>query len=277
MFFRKFCFKEEDGFWHLRWYPCMGRDEAGGVNKDDYLCTLLTAKYSFQAAIRYGLDEGGAYQKILSEGLAFESLLSERGTYHTCRGADDFGKQKHPVQLEGISCFPTESEALEAEVQAYKLRHEITDGINVPIFWGWTVAQLLIADTNMKDYSGWAYDWSLIGPSQNTDEDWVQLYESSNAITSAFYVATHGMVLQSLIRNCVNDYWGSLDIASCLPKNASVRFGNIKTRLGVTVSGKTGDGRAAGTIVADRDTVFRFRNREIHMKRGEEMEFDFSL
>lgn len=63
VFFRKFCFKEADGLWHLTWYPCMGRDEAGGVNKDDYLCTLITAKYSFRAAIRCGLDEDGAFQK----------------------------------------------------------------------------------------------------------------------------------------------------------------------------------------------------------------------
>ena len=273
VFFRKFCFKEADGLWHLTWYPCMGRDEAGGVNKDDYLCTLLTAKYSFQAAIKCGLDENGEFRKVLDEGLAFESLLSERGTYHTCRGADDFGKQKHPVQLEGIACFPTEPGPLPAEAQAYKLRYEITDGAMQPWFLGWTLAQLLIADTNMKESGEWARDWSLLLPSQNCDEGWVQFYESSGAIRSAFYLVTHAMILQSLIRNCVNDYWGSLDIATCLPADASVRFGNIRTRLGVTVSGQVENGRAEGTITAWRDCTFRMGERQICMKKGEKMSF----
>lgn len=273
VFFRKFCFKEADGLWHLTWYPCMGRDEAGGVNKDDYLCTLITAKYSFRAAIRCGLDEDGAFQKILDEGLAFESLLSERGTYHTCRGADDFGKQKHPVQLEGIACFPTESGPLPAEVQAYRLRHDITDGAKTPWFLGWTLAQLLIADTNMKEPGQWAYDWSLLLPSKNTDDNWVQFYESSGAVRSAFYLVTHAMILQSLVRNCVNDYWGSLDIAACLPEDASVRFGNIRTRLGVTVSGQVENGKAAGSIVAWRDCTFRMGEETLNMKKGETKEF----
>lgn len=268
-FFRKFCFREDDGYWHLRWYPCMGRDEAGGVNKDDYLCTLLTAKYSFQSAIRFGLDHNGDYQKILSDGLAFEPLLCERGTYHTCRGADDFGKQKHPVQLEGIACFPTEPEPLPAERRAYELRYEITDGVKTPFFWGWTLAQLLLTDTNMKSPEGWAHDWSLILPSDNMDKNRVQFYETSSISHSSFYLVTHGMVIQSLLRNCVNDYWGRLELASCLQEGESVRFGNIQTKFGVSVSGQVENGTISVRLTALRNCCFRMENRDIFMKAGE--------
>ena len=276
-FFRRFCHQEEDGLWHLSWYPCMGRDEAGGVNKDDYLCTLIAAKYSFKAAIRCGLDRNGGYAKILSDGLAFESLRSERGTLHTCRGADDFGRQKHPVQLEGIACFPTEPCALDVEEEAYRLRHDITMDARIPKFHGWTLAQLLMADTNMRNWEEWIGDWNLLRPSDNTDELWTQFYESSGVHRYAFYTATHGMVLQSLIRNCVNDFWGRLEIGSCLPEDACVRFGDIRTRLGVSVSGQIENRRAVGSIFANRDTVFEFQHREIRMKRGEKMEFDFTV
>lgn len=276
-FFRKFCNKESDGLWHLKWYPCMGRDEAGGVNKDDYLCTLITAKYSFQSAIKCGLDKNGDYAKILSEGLAFESLRSDRGTLHTCRGADDFGKQKHPVQLEGAACFPTEDHPSNEEIKAYELRYDITQNARKPKFYGWTLAQLLMVGTNMKNYEEWFNDWNLLRPSNNTDELWIQFYESSDSFRSAFYTATHGMVLESLIRNCVNDYWGKLEIGACLPKNTTVSFGNIKTGLGVTVSGKVKNGTAIGSILANRDTCFKFQDKEIRMKCGEEIDFAFSI
>lgn len=276
-FFFRFCHKEADGLWHLTWHPCMGRDEAGGVNKDDYLCTLICAKYTFKAAIQYGFDRNGDYARILAEGLAFESLRSDRGTLHTCRGADDFGKQKHPVQLEGIACFPTEPHAFEEELAAFRLRHDITMDARTPKFHGWTLAQLLMVGTNLRDYEAWINDWNLLRPSNNTDEMWVQFYETSDVYRYAFYTATHGMVLQSLIRNCVNDYWGKLEIGACLAKDACVSFGDIRTRLGVSVSGKVENGQARGFILANRDTVFTFQNQEITMKRGESIEFNVSI
>ena len=276
-FFAKFCHREEDGLWHLRWYPCMGRDEAGGANQEDYLCTLIAAKYSFKAAIQCGEDTCDVYAGILADGLAFNSLRSERGVLHTCRGCDDFGKQKHPIQLEGIACFPTEPRPLEEEAAAYRLRHDITVDAHVPKFWGWTLAQLLMADTNMRDWDEWLKDWNLLRPSDNTDEFWIQFYESSGVHKYAFYTATHGMVLQSLIRNCVNDYWGKLEICACLPKDACVRFDNIRTRLGVTVSGKTENGQAVGSITADRDTTFEWHGNMISMHCGEIMEYDFAI
>lgn len=276
-FFYSACRKEADGMWHLHWEPCMGRDEAGGQNKDDYLCTLITAKYTFQAAIRCGLDTNNDYAKVLTEGLAFESLRSDKGTLHTCRGADDFGRQKHPVQLEGIACFPTESDALDEEMAAFRLRHHITVDAQKPFFYGWTLAQLLMAGTNLCDYEEWAKDWSLLRPSNNTDALWIQFYESSGICQSAFYTATHGMVLQSLIRNCVNDYWGRLEIGACIARDTRISFGGIRTNLGVTVCGKIENGKASGTITADRDTVFTFNGSELCMKCGEIHTFDFLL
>ena len=273
-FFRAFCHKESDGHWHLRWYPCMGRDEAGGVNKEDYLCTLLTAKYTFQTAIRRGLDQGCDYKEILADGFAFDSLLSERGTWRTCRGADDFGKQKHPIQLEGIACFPMEKAPFPEEKRAYELRYDITINAKKPFFFGWTLAQFLIADTNMKNVQGWQADWDQLWPSEIVDEDWVQFYESSGHIRSPFYLPTHGMVMQSLIRNCVNDYWGRVEIGSCLPTDASVRLENIRTRLGVSVSGVIDNGKFSGIITALRNCQIEVNGERIDLTRGEKKEIE---
>lgn len=268
-FFRSACRKEADGYWHLQWYPCMGRDEAGGFNKDDYLCTLYAAKYSFQSAIKFNLDDGCDYKQILEDGLAFPTLLAESGILSTCRNGDNLGKQKHPIQLEGIACFPTEAEPLPEEISAYRMRHDITWGAKLPRFAGWTLAQFLVADSNMKSYQDWIYDWNLIRPSNNIDAEWKQFYESSSSFSAPFYLSTHGMVMQSLIRNCVNDYWNRLDIGTCLPKGAFVRFENIHTRLGVSVTGVIENSRFSGHITALCDCEIWVGKDMLTLKQGE--------
>lgn len=239
-FYLSACTKGEDGRWHLAWYPSIGQDEAGGRNKTDYLCSFYSAKYCFKTAVEMGLDADGRLAQILSDGFAFDSLLSSRGTWHTCHGADDFGIQKHPVQLDGLSYFPIEDAPLPTEAKAYELRHDITDRAREPYFFGWTLGQFLLTASNMKDAGGWLEDWSKMLPSGYTDPDWIQIRETSFNKGASFYVTTHGMILQSLIRNYVNDYWGCLEVGACPVSKGTVRFGNIRTRLGVTVSGEVG-------------------------------------
>lgn len=273
-FYKSACRKGEDGQWHMSWYPCVGQDEAGGRNKSDYLCSMYSAKYSFEKAVVLGLDDDGSISRILEDGLAFESLMSDRGTYHTAHGAEhDFGIQKHPVQLDGISYFPIEDAPLAPEAKAYMLRHDITDGAKVPFFQGWTLGQFLLSGSNMKDADGWKEDWAKMRPSGYTDSRWIQVYETSSKPDASFYVTTHGMLLQSLIRNYVNDYWGVLDIAGCPVFDGPVSFGNIRTRLGVTVSGTADADGSALELKADRDCSVRIGDRCIEMKKGEIINF----
>lgn len=252
-FYRAFAQKREDGYWHLRWYPCVGQDEAGGRNKEDYLCSLYSAKYCFEAAVRFGLDETGEYSRILSDGLCFPTLLSDRGTYHTTRGADDFGKQKHPVQLDGVTYMPTERAPLPPEILAYRLRHDITDGAKIPHYAGWTLGQFLLAGANLGDAEGFRQDWAQLRSADYVDPDWVQIYETSGETEKSFYMATHGMILQALVRLYVNDYWGRLDVAGCPVFEDGVVFGNIRTRLGLTVSGRVEKGHCTYETKSYRD------------------------
>lgn len=278
LFYLSACKKQDDGLWHMSWYPCIGQDEAGGRNKTDYLCSFYSAEYTFRSAIALGLDKDGQMANILSDGLAYQSLMSERGTYHTCHGADDFGKQKHPVQLDGLAYFPINLAPLEPEAKAYSLRHDITDRARDPHFFGWTLGQFLLSGSNMKDPEGWLDDWSKMRASDYTDSNWKQIYETSRNHGAAFYVTTHGMVLQSLIRNYVNDYWGTLDIAGCPAfSTESIRFGNITTRFGVTVSGYSHNGKFHLKLHADRDTNFVLHGKEMNMKAGAEEEVLLSL
>ncbi len=268
-FYRSACKKGTDGLWHMEWYPSIGQDEAGGRNKKNYLCSLYSAQYSFQTAVELGLDEDGSLVAILKDGLAFESLMSDRGTYHTAHDADDFGKQKHPVQLDGLAYFPIKKQPLLPERKAYELRQEITERAKEPFFAGWTLGEFLLAGSNIKDVKGWREDWAKMRPSNYTDSRWIQIYETSGNAGASFYVTTHGMILQSLIRNYVNDYWGGLDIASCPVFEGDVSFGNIGTRLGVTVSGTVAKGKVCLSLTAQRDCTFGVNGVSVTMKRGE--------
>lgn len=235
-FYLSACKKGKDGLWHLSWFPSIGQDEAGGRNKTDYLCSLYSAKYAFQSAVAMGVDDGRC-EAILTDGLAFDSLRSNRGTWHTCHGADDFGRQKHPVQLDGITYFPTETGPLPEEAQAFALRQDITDRAREPFFYGWTLGQFLLADANMGDSEGFRADWKSLFTSHYMDDRHVQIRETSGEAFKSFYTTTHALVLQALIRCCVNDYWGRTEIGACRPFPGESFFGGIHTRLGTTVSG----------------------------------------
>lgn len=269
LFYRSFCRKEQDGHWHFELLPCVGQDEAGGRNRKDYLCVLYGAKYCFQKAVEYGLDTDGSYARILADGFPFGALMSEEGIYHTSPGAEDFGRQKHPVQLNGLAYFPAESGPLPWEERAYRMRYELTSRAKEPYFFGWTLGEFLLAGSNMGDREGWKRDWDMIRKSDYTDQDGVQLYESSRSPEKSFYVTTHGLVAQSQIRNYVNDYWGRLQIGACPVCDGPVRFGNIVSRLGVRVSGSVEEGRVRAELTAWKDCVFVLEKETVRMKKGE--------
>lgn len=275
-FYRAFAAKKEDGLWHLSWYPCIGQDEAGGRNKEDYLCSLYSAKYSFQTAVKCGLDIDGHYAEILKDGLAFEGLLSKRGIYHTCQGADDFGIQKHPVQLDGVAYFPIGTEPLKPEVEAYKMRHDITEGGRDSFYHGWTLSEYLLSGSNVKNVEGWKEDWAEMRASNYTDSEWIQIYETSGQAEKSFYVTNHGMILQSLIRNYVNDYWNKLEIAGCPVFDGPVSFGNVRTKLGVIVSGTVSESSIQIELNAEKDVRLDVNGVQIEMKKGEKKELCLS-
>lgn len=239
-FFASFCRKEADGRWHFSLAPTIGQDEAGGSNQKDYLCTLYGAKYSFQKAIEHGLDPDGAYAAILTDGLAFDALLSPEGFYYASAGAGpkDFGHQKHPVQLNGLAYLPVEPAPLAPERAAHALRYDTTKRARDPYFYGWTLGEFLLASTHLGDAEAWRKDFAQIAPSRYTDPDWVQLYETSGTTYQSFYVTTHGLVAQSLAGTVVSDYWGRLQINACPVHDGTVRFGNVRTLLGAFVSGE---------------------------------------
>jgi len=273
-FYRSIAKKGKDGFWHIFMNPGMGQDEAGGICQMDYLCSLFSARYCFEKAVECGLDTDGSYQSILNDSLAFETLKSETGYYFSCKGSgpEDYGRQKHPVQLNPFAYLPMNGGVGNEDIYAYKHRYDITKNANDPFFHGWTLGEFLLASSRAADRSGWMKDWNNIQKSDYADRDWTQFYETSKAISSSYYITTSGLVLQSLISNLVSDWTGELIIAGCVPPSwkGPVEISSLFSKLGVSVSGTIyGQGDYRVRLKAWKDCKFVVDGTEISLKKGE--------
>jgi Trehalose and maltose hydrolases (possible phosphorylases) len=269
-FYKSISEKEKDGLWHLFLIPSMGQDEGGGINQKDYLCALYSAKYCFQLAIEYGLDTDGGFRQVLDR-LAFQNLLSPRGFYYTClgSGSTDFGKQKHPIQLNAWAYLPVDSKMSEPSRNAYDLRYEITADANKLTFHGWTLGTFLLAGSRYGNTREWLKDWDNLRKSDYVDAEWIQIYESSRSYGASFYNTTNGLVAQSLLNNLICDWYGNLEIAKCNPWQGDIYLNNIYSKLGVVVDGLINGRSAQLRLKAWKDTEFELNGEIIKLKKGE--------
>lgn len=278
-FYRSICTKEADGYWHLFVKPGMGQDERGGFNQKDYLCALFSAKYCFQKAVACGLDESGEYARILQEGLAFAPLRGKDGFYYSCAGSgpDDFGKQKHPVQLNELAFLPTEEKVSPEALKAYDLRYEITQDAKKPYFYGWTLGEFLLASSRVGDAVGWQKDWNNMLKSDYVDKDFIQIYETSKTYNMTFYNTTNGLIAQSLLNNLMCDWYNRLEIGKCLLWTGRVSFKNLYSKLGVKITGSIQNNKAILQLEAWKDADFMLANERIVLKKGEAVEKKLNL
>ena len=272
-FYANICTKGTDGLWHLYVKPSMGQDERGGENQRDYLCAMYSAQYCLQQALKMGIDPQGRYSQILREGLAFKSLLSPRGFYYSCAGSGekDFGKQKHPVQLNELAFLPVNDRPSASAAMAYGLRYEITQDARKPYFYGWTLGEFLLAGSRMGMPDEWKKDWMNMEPSGYVDEEWIQIYETSHNLTTPFYNITNGLVAQSLLNNLVCDWYGKLEIGKCNPWKGKAYVKGIRSQLGVIVDGKVEASSYDVTLTAWKDTEFVLDGETIALKKGEKV------
>lgn len=280
IFYKSICKKEADGLWHLFIIPGMGQDEMGGFNQKDYLCALYSAKYCFEQAIAYGLDTNKQYAQILKDGLAFRTLKASKGYYYSClgRGIKDFGKQKHPVQLNELAYLPTEDKASKEALAAYYSRYDVTHDAKLPFFHGWTLGEFLLAGSRVGDAKEWQKDWDNMQKSENVDSEFIQIYESSKGYGMSFYNTTNGgLMAQTLINNVVCDWYNKLEIAKCFPWKGDVCFKNIYSKLGIKVSGAVVNRRVVLNMQAWKDADFLFDGKRVILKKGEKLYREFDL
>lgn len=270
-FYANIASKEEDGLWHLYVTPSMGQDERGGENQKDYLCALYSALYCFQQAVAFGVDTEGRYAQILKDGLGFELLKSPQGFYYSCagRGEEDFGQQKHPVQLNELAFLPVDKDVSLSASIAYDLRYDITRDAKKSYFYGWTLGEFLLSGSRVGNPTEWQKDWDNMEQSRYVDSEWVQIYETSGNTTTPFYNITNGLVAQSLLNNLVCDWYDKLEIAKCNPWKGKVYVKDIRSLLGVVIDGEIEGTSYNITLTAWKDTEVEIDNEALILKKGD--------
>jgi hypothetical protein len=243
---------EDDGTWGIQVEPSMGQDEMGGVNGKNYLCALFSARYALQTALVMANELGvtepdfDRWRKMLSDGLAFGRLYDpETGICVTCEGqagVDQMGREKHPVQLNPLIFLPM-GKPDEAVLKAYERRYDLCAGVKEDTYYGWTLAAYWLAASHMGDPQGFVHEISQCLPGRYVDPDWIQIFETSGALGSSFYVTSHGLYLQALNDALVSDYWGETQIGAACPEEwQGAAFSRLRTSDGRIHTGRKEDG-----------------------------------
>jgi hypothetical protein len=232
---------------------------------------LVSAQFALQKAIEYDLDKDNKMVTVLTDGMALSPLVAQNGVYlnHLGHLPEAFHKQKHPDQLFPLVHTPLAPRPDEPTRMAHQLRYDIAAGAHESRFIGHTLGEFILASARMHDVDGWRKDWSMILPRRYADPDLIQFYESTGNNLS-YYITTHGLFAQALLETIVSTWWNELDLASCIPWNGTVSFGNIRTILGVTVSGHVKNGSGKARMHAWKDTTFTYQGEPMSLKKDEE-------
>ena len=262
--------KGADGAWHLHLVPSISLDESGDVDKPDYFSGLASARFALQKAVDYGLDSDGRMKAVLDDGVAFGALVADNGIYknHPGQRMEDMRKQKHPDQLFPLVHLPMTAVPDVPTQNAHAARYSLADGAQSSRFIGHSLGEFILSSARMHDAPGWEKDWSMIFRNRYMDADLIQFFESSGNDLS-FYITTHGLFAQALLETVVSTWWDRLDLGKCMPWKGGVRFGNIRTLSGVTVSGEIGDTAGEATLIAWKDTTFPVNGKSMTMRKGE--------
>jgi hypothetical protein len=281
-FFSSILRQEEDGTWGEHVIPSSGQDEMGGPDQKNYLDALFSAQYSLQTALQMAgelnltlpSEEVGRWETILRDGLAYGRLYDQgTGLLATCEGlagAQQMGKEKHPVQLNPLIFLPLSSRydgrlarrdrgeqggegdgrdarrtgmVDEYVRRAYERRYDLCAGVREHTYYGWTLAAYWLAASHLGDAAGLAAELGQCRPGRYVDREWIQINETSGYPQSAYYVTSHGLYLQALTDALVSDYWGETEIGAACPQEwEEVGFSALRTADGKVWTGEKVEG-----------------------------------
>ena len=200
---------KEDGKWGIQVTPSMGQDEFGGANAKNYLCALYSARYTLTIAAdmkeKFSLEECDAecarWKNILNDGLAFNRLEnSQFGVYQTCEAPNfQLGNMKHPIELLPYTTLAWK-EKNQWEINAYQKRYQLCADGERNIFHGWTLAWILLSEGLEGDEEAFTQTIQRMPDAAYTDDQFIQIYETSKTYHSAYYVTSEGVIALAVLR-----------------------------------------------------------------------------
>ena len=259
------------GEYTITFKPCMGQDEMGSFNRDNYICCLTSAAWTMEGAAEMfraaGQTPDARWLEILGRGYCFDRLVVGGLLASYEGGTVPNPEQKHPAQLNSITLRPVRRVYdTPAFAETYRRRYEFCRGAKENFWLGWSLCSFLIASVRMKDRAGARRDFGMLRTNADTarpmlDRHGLQMLETSGCnLGDSYYITSMCMAVTAMTELFVQCFDGDCcDLFPVVLTEESAAFDRLLTSFGFTVSGEWNRGAAALALEVSRETEVTLR------------------
>lgn len=264
-------YEPEHDNYAIRYKPCMGQDEMGSFNRDNYVCCVSSAAWTMDGVIEMfraaGEQPDARWLHIQEKGYCFGTLTVDGLLTSYEGGVTPNPMQKHPAQLNVITLRPAKA-AYDTPVFAatHKRRYEYCLDAEKNFWMGWSLCTFLISSVRMKDAEAVRKDFGMLRTNADTprsliDRHGLQMLETGGcSLGESYYITSMCMVVTAMTELFLQSFDGNVcDILPVTVSDAPVAFDGLHSSFGFTASGKLEDGHAEVVLNVTRDTALTLR------------------
>lgn len=255
----------------IRYKPCMGQDEMGSFNRDNYVCCVSSAAWAIEGAIEMfraaGEQPDARWLHIQQKGYCFDTLTVDGLLTSYEGGVTPNPMQKHPAQLNVITLRPAPAAyATPAYAATHARRYEFCREADKNFWMGWSLCTFLISSVRMKNEDACRKDFDMLRTNCDADRPMLdkhglQMLETSGCgLGESYYITSMCMVVTAMTELFLQSFDGNCcDILPVTLSDTPVAFEGLHSSFGFTASGRLENGRAEVVLDVTRDTALTLR------------------
>lgn len=264
-------YEKENDCYAIRYKPCMGQDEMGSFNRDNYICCLSSAVWAIDGAIEMFLAAGetpdAVWMHIRQKGYCFDALTVDGLLTSYEGGMTPNPMQKHPAQLNVITLRPAPSIwARPAFAATHARRYEYCRGAGENFWLGWSLCSFLISSARMKDEQACRTDFGMLRSNCHAahpmlDKHGLQMLETSGcSLGESYYITSMCMVITAMTELFLQSFDGDrCDLFPVTLGDEYAAFDGLVSSFGFTAFGKWERGYAEVELHVMRETTVTLR------------------
>ena len=264
-------YEPENDNYAIRYKPCMGQDEMGSFNRDNYVCCVSSAAWTMDGVIEMfraaGETPDEKWLHIQEKGYCFDTLTVDGLLNSYEGGVTPNPNQKHPAQLNVITLRPAPAAyATPAFAATHARRYEYCLDAEKNFWMGWSLCSFLISSVRMKDEGAARRDFEMLrtnadAPRSMIDCHGLQMLETCGcSLGESYYITSMCMVVTAMTELFLQSFDGNnCDIFPVTLSDAPVAFDGLHSSFGFTASGKLKGGRAEVVLNVTRNTAVTLR------------------
>lgn len=264
-------YEPEHDNYAIRYKPCMGQDEMGSFNRDNYICCVSSAAWTMDGVIEMfraaGETPDERWLHIQEKGYCFDTLTVGGLLNSYEGGVTPNPMQKHPAQLNVITLRPAKAAyATPAFAATHARRYEYCRDADQNFWMGWSLCSFLLSSVRMKDEAACRKDFAMLrtnadAPRSMIDRHGLQMLETCGcSLGESYYITSMCMVVTAMTELFLQSFDGNVcDILPVTLSGAPVAFDDLHSSFGFTASGRLEDGRAEIELNVTRPTAVTLR------------------